>query len=254
MKLVTASTITLFGKSIFIIFLAAFISCTPKNDTQKPINSIDDEVEDEGIEYLSDQPEPDYSENSSLPILSKEKKDFKVVLSVDSVMYLKQSGMMQIWIGEEDIDVAFSKGMNQDIKRISSSIGRFAKISPYAPDFDIKALSTTICYKIDPSGSEVRYSLTPKDEGEYKVSADIELFDTQDCTGISVPKTAKALSVSVKVNMNKEISKKVHEMEKVVWDKFKIFWIALITLLFGAAIFVARRFIKKKTGYEDESK
>ncbi len=51
--------------------------------------------------------------------------------------------------------------------------------------------------------------------------------------------------------MKKEISKKIHWMESEAWDKFSVFWIALVTLIFGAAIYVIRRFIKNKTGYED---
>jgi len=197
------------------------------------------------------EPEVMYSVESpsSAPILDQ--KDFKVALSVDSIMYLGQSGTMQVWIGSEDVEVSFSKGMIQDETVMSSSIGKYARITPFAPDFEITPVSTNICHKIDPGGSEVRFGLVPKDEGRYSVSANIDLFDTEDCTGISVPKTARVLSVSVGVDMKKEISKKVHELESVAWDKFKLFWIALMTLIFGAAIFVARKFIKKKTGYEE---
>jgi len=146
-------------------------------------------------------------------------------------MYLGQSGMMEVWIGEEDIDLTFSKGMVQDQKSIASTVGRFAKITPYAPDFEIKALSATLCYKIYPSGSEVRYSLIPKDEGDYKVRSDIELYETEDCTGISVPKTARVLYVSVGVDMSKEVSKRIHKMKEVAANKFMTFWIALVTWL-----------------------
>lgn len=205
------------------------------------------------LQPMMDIVEPETSENMSLPEFDEEseKKDFKVILSVDSLMYLGQSGMLQVWIGREDVDVSFSKGMTQDVKTMSSTIGKFAKITPFAPDFEIEAISTIVCHKIDPNGSEVSFGLVPKDEGNYRVSANIDLFETPDCTGISVPKTAKVLSVFVGVDMKKEISKKVHEMESVAWDKFKIFWVALMTLIFGAAIFVIRRFIKNKTGYEE---
>ena len=208
------------------------------------------EVSDDDVMIVLDEPEEMYSMQPP-SVNPEDNNDFKVVLSVDSIMYLGQSGMMQVWIGDKNIDVTFSEGMTQDEKTLPSSIGQYAKITPYAPDFEVTALSTILCYKIDPSGSEIRYSLVPKDEGDYKVSADIELYETSDCTGIAVPKTARALSVSVGVNMNKEISKGIHKMESVVWDKFMVFWIALITLIFGAAIFVIRKYIKNKTGFED---
>ena len=178
-------------------------------------------------------------------------KDFHVVLSADSVMYLDQAGMMKVWIGEEDIDTQVTEGMVKDVKEISSTIGQFVKIIPIAPDFEILNHKAEVCYKIEPSGSAVRYALTPKDEGTYRVSADIQLYHTQDCTGIFVPKSARELTVSVQVDMQKAISKKIHFLEREVWKEFKIFWIALVGLIFGAAIFVIRRFVKNKTGYED---
>jgi len=240
------STLTI--RLLSFIFLVSFLASCNTSNHDSADNAVPDEVEiieiEEPKEYYSVPP-------PAADAVVADKNDLKVVLSVDSVMYLGQSGMMQLWLGSQDVQLTFSEGMAQDEKEIPSSVAQYAKITPYAPDFEIKALSTTVCYKIDPSGSEVRYSLTPKDEGHYKVSANIELYETEDCTGVSVPKTARALSVKVGVDMQKEISKGIHQMEKIVWDKFKIFWLALITLIFGAAIFVIRRFVKNKTGYEE---
>lgn len=230
----------------FTLFFS-IISCSSEK-TQQPIKTSGEDESIDTIRML--EPEVYSSIEPVSDSQFSEEIDYKVVLSVDSVMYLGQSGMMEVWIGSEDIDVKFSKGMTQDEKTIPSSIGQYAKITPYAPDFEVTSLAATICYKIDPSGSEIRYSLTPKNEGNYKVSAEIELYQTEDCTGISIPKTARALSVSVGINSKNELSKRIHEMQEVVWDKFMIFWVALITLLFGAAIYLVRRYIKNKTGFE----
>ena len=245
------------------------VSDTVSDQSQEEVGNSDeqviDHVEEPVVEFMVtadevtepesvldiQEPKVYHSVPSPSPIIDDEKKDFKVVLSVDSVMYLGQSGLMQVWIGSEDAKVDFSDGMTQDATTVSSTIGKFAKITPFAPDFEIEAMNINVCHKIDPNGSEVRFGLVPKDEGNYRVSANIELYNTEDCTGISVPKAAKVLSVAVGVDMKKEISKKVHELESEAWDKFKIFWIALMTLIFGAAIFVIRRFIKNKTGYDE---
>ena len=40
-----------------------------------------------------------------------------------------------------------SKGMTQDEKTMSSSIGKFAKITPVAPDFEIIGNTAKVCYK-----------------------------------------------------------------------------------------------------------
>jgi len=241
--------------TIISIFLLGIVACDNNTEAAnqeliKPSPTLET-VDTEPVMDIQ-EPEVQYSIEAPLesaPVATK--NDFKVVLSVDSIMYLGQSGLMQVWIGGEDVDVTFSKGMARDQKIMSSTIGKYAKITPFAPDFEITAIHTNVCHKIDPNGSEVRFGLVPKDEGHYKVSADIDLYETEDCSGISVPKSAKILSVAVGVDMNKEISKKVHELESVAWDKFKIFWIALMTLIFGAAIFVARKFIKNKTGYTE---
>lgn len=229
------------------------IKTSNDSDISKNIDLVrtTEEKPDELVPILDDVNDYHSVEPVSDVIPSEEVSDFKVVLSVDSLMYLGQSGIMEVWIGDDQVEFSSSKGMKSDEKKIASTVGKFAKITPFAPDFEITPMHTTVCHKIDPNGSEVRYGLLPKDEGNYRVSADIELFETEDCTGISVPKSAKALSVSVGVDMKKEISKKVHELESVAWDKFKIFWVALMTLIFGAAIFVIRRFIKKKTGYDE---
>lgn len=234
---------------VYISIILCVFSCTPQEDK----NVVNPELhqDSDGMTTIVDEPEVSFSMQAPFDEDLAERKDFKVVLSVDSMMYLGQSGLMQVWIGEDDIDVGFSKGMSQDESMIPSSLARFAKVTPYAPDFEVKALLATLCYKTDPSGSQITFSLIPKDEGSYKVTAAVELFETEDCTGISVPKSVRALSVSVGVDMKKEISKGIHKMESIAGDKFMIFWVALITLLFGAAIFVIRRYIKNKTGYEE---
>lgn len=181
--------------------------------------------------------------------------NYKVILSVDSVMYLNQAGLMQVWIGNDNVDVPISKSMRKDEKKMSnvSPTVQYARVTPIAPDFDVESVTSTICYKIDPGGTEILYSMKPKDEGNYRVSASIELFEREDCTGISIPKTALPLSVFVGVDMKKELSKKMHILEEDAWEKFHIFWIALMALIFSALIFVIRRFIKKKTGFEENA-
>ena len=234
------------------------ISCAPKesNKTEDPPKK-EDNVEvppQQEIEMIAEDSHsfPPAQSMESIPSSAEQKpQELKVVFTADSIMYLGQTGIMSIWLGAPDVDVAISQGMVKDEQNITSSIGRFAKIRPNADDFEITNHRANVCYKIDPGGSEIRFLVKPKEEGEYRVSAEIDLYETEDCTGISVPKTARILTVSVKVNMRKEFSQKIHWMEREAWEKFSVFWIALLTLIFGAAIFVIRRFVKKKTGYED---
>ena len=113
------ASISLFSfsrKLIFAILFIAMISCAPEKETNKDESTIEEYVSKD-VEIL--EPEVSFSVESPKEPIILERKDFKVVLSADRNMYLGQSGIMEIWIGEEDIDVALSKDMNQDVKRVS---------------------------------------------------------------------------------------------------------------------------------------
>lgn len=176
--------------------------------------------------------------------------NYKVILATSPEIFKNETCELKIWIGAEKIEVTFSEGMITDQTSIPATIGQYAKITPYAPDFEVSPAQMT-CVKIDPSGSEVRFTLKPKSSGKFKVSANIELFDNPDCTGPAIPKTAKTLSVEVKTNTKFVVLDGLQKMGAVVWDKFMSFWGIVITLFFAAALFVIRRFVKKKTGYDD---
>lgn len=178
--------------------------------------------------------------------------DYKVILATDEKIYKNESCELKIWIGPEKVEVSFSNGMITDQTSIPATIGQYAKITPYAPDFEVSPPEMN-CVKIDPSGSEVRFKLTPKTSGKLKVSANIELFDNADCKGPAVPKTAKTLSVTVTTNKTFVLLDALQQMGAVIWDKFLSFWGLLITLLFATLLFVIRRLIKTKTGYDDKT-
>ena len=192
-------------------------------------------------------------ENSAIPDKSTKSTfdSYKVVLATDEKVFRNQKCELKIWIGAENIEVTFSKGMISDQTSIPATIGQYAKITPYAPDFDVSPAEMK-CVKIDPSGSEVRFTLTPKASGKFKVSANIELFENDQCSGVSVPKTAKTVTVNVEIDTKHIVTDGLGKMGTVVWDKFLSFWVVFITLLFAALLFVIRRFIKAKTGYEDK--
>jgi hypothetical protein len=156
-----------------------------------------------------------------------------------------------VWIGAPQIKVSVDPGMTQDQSTIPATIGDYAKITPIAPDFEVKNTSEEKCYEIHPSGSNVRFLLKPKMTGSYKVSANIEIFKASECTGTSIPKTSEILTVTVDVNTKKEISKRTHELWDIVWEKFVTFWGGLITLFFAVILFLIRRKIKKKTKFDE---
>lgn len=175
---------------------------------------------------------------------------YKVVLSTDSILHLGETGILDVWIGSEEVSYESPDGTTNDETKIPKRIGKYAKISPEAQGFDVTG-DDGKCYRIDESGSNVRFSLTPKTTGKFLVSAKVEMYKTEDCSDTPVPKYVERLSVSVKVDKAKEREKKVKELSDIVWENFKKFWGALVALIFGLLLFLIRRKIKRKTGYEE---
>jgi len=119
--------------------------------------------------------------------------------------------------------------------------GETAKVTPKAPDFIIEP-KESICMKIDPSGSEVEFKLTPKTTGDLEVGAEIHLYDSADCSGPAIPKIVSNLAVTVTVNLE------ITDFLVSVWDEFKEFILTLIGILFAAiaAYFSGLLGLKKK--------
>ncbi|WP_452229457.1 hypothetical protein [Lacinutrix sp. MEBiC02404] len=207
-----------------------------KSTTGSPVKDVVEEVFEEVQVASSIKPE-----------------DYKVVLSVDGAINKNETGMMQVWIGASKIKPFFSDGMVQDETTVPSNIGSYAKITPVASDsdFEIVYLTDEKCYKIHPSGSDVRFLLKPKRAGTYKVSANVEIFRDSNCSGEFVPKTSKTLSVIVAVDIKKDISTRIQVLLDIIWEKFLTFWGALIAFIFAVLFFLIKRRIKRKTDYEE---
>lgn len=221
-----------------------------------PLNTVDPIVSAEPLETLEpiEAPQPieavdlEEAEESTPPSALD---DYQVVLSVDSNFKLNKKGVLKVWIGAEENKEVAQPGRAQDETSIPASIGQYAKITPFAPNFKVDPVEYK-CVKIDPSGSSVRFTLIPTKKGNLTVSATIELYDNPECTGTPVPKSAAELKVLVVVDRKQKVSEKMTEMGTVLWDKFMIFWGALLALVFGFVLYLIRRKMNKKTGYDGE--
>ena len=139
--------------------------------------------------------------------------------------------------------------MATDKRTIPSDVGDYAEITPYGPGFQVSPIQQQ-CVKIHPSGSEVKFSITPDEAGDLTVSANIKLYTTADCSGTPVPKTAADLKVTVYVDKAKEREKKKKEFTDIFWEKLKEFWGALLAIVFGLILFLLRKKLKAWFGYE----
>ncbi len=172
---------------------------------------------------------------------------YKVNLSVDSLINKNETGRLQVSIGYKNVIFDIPKGRVADEKIIHSNQGKYAIVTPIAPDFEIERINAQECFKIDSSGSDVVFLLKPMTTGTHKVSAFVEIYENRNCNEAIASKISKILTVNVTVNTTKEISKKFNELWDITWDKFLIFWGALIALVFTFLLVLIKRRIKKKT-------
>ncbi len=182
-------------------------------------------------------------------------ENYKVLLGVDSLVeFPSNSNELRVWIGSESSSEANSAKFAKEMKKDSSvipALGESATVTPIGPAFKFNPEKTQ-CLKIHPSGSEIRFTFEPVESGEFEVGADIYLFDSPDCSGAAIPKTAANLKVVVKVNRVSLAKIKGLEMAGVFWEKLLSFWGVLLSLFFGLLLFTIRKFLKKKFGYQEK--
>ena len=230
------------GKLCVVIILFSLCACGEYSSGESQYDEPMEAIKTEDLNSIGNQE------------LIKELEDYKVILSVDGNMDKGENGILEVTIGRLNVEVKVREGMVQDSTTMRSDLGQYAKITPIAPDFEIADYSKDACYEIDPDGSKIRFILKPRETGTYDVSVNIQLYRASDCMGPFSPKTSETLSVTVKVDTKKEISKRANTLGEIVWEKFLKFWGALVALIFGALLFLIRKKIKKKTGFEEKEK
>ena len=178
--------------------------------------------------------------------------DYKVVLDVTDQITLGSNATLRVWIGLENYIPKPIPSTTRDDTTIPASLGDYARITPYAPDFEVGPEESQVMRIVD-SGSAVLFSLKPTKEGEFLISARIELYDNPDLMGVAVPKTSDIVSVVVTVDKKAAVKSHLGQLGDIAWDEFLKFWGALVVLLLGALYFIIRKFVKKKTGYGGDS-
>jgi hypothetical protein len=174
---------------------------------------------------------------------------YKVVLAADKQMKLPgEPGELKVWIGSPEYKPSIPSRM-AEAETTLPAVGESATVEPYAPSFDVKPAETQ-CIKIHPTGSEVRFTLRPKNAGTFHVGANVYLFNSLDCSGSPVPKTPASLSVTVQVDQEEVLRGMGEELWKVFWAKLLEFWGALLALIFALFLFLIRGKLKKWFGFK----
>ncbi|WP_163559307.1 hypothetical protein [Halomonas sp. NO4] len=175
-------------------------------------------------------------------------EEYVVVLGADEQLTLPGlPGELRVWIGGTEFDADFPAHLIQDETTVPA-VGDSARVAPFAPAFEIEPAQTQ-CIRIHPAGSEVRFQLTPQRAGTFDVGADVELFDSRDCSGAPVPKSAATLQIRVEVDRMAVAMGMASELWQVFWEKFLTFWGALFALLFGLLLYLIRGKLKERFGF-----
>jgi len=193
---------------------------------------------------------PEYAEAAApAEIISNKLDEYKVVLGADKKIQIPGfPGELRVWIGSSSLTPNFPERMAQDETKIAA-VGESARVEPFAPAFKIDPEKTQ-CIKIHPSGSEVRFTLTPKKSGVFDVGANVYLFDSPDCTGSPIPKTAATLKVTVEVDEKGIFLEKAEDLWNIFWEQLLKFWKAFIALIFALILFLIRGKLKQWFGFE----
>lgn len=164
---------------------------------------------------------------------------YKVTLSVESTIKIPgPGGELRVWIGDPNVEPL--PGVNMTASDVLlPALGKTAKVTPFAPAFTIEP-KASMCIKVDPSGSVVRFNLVPKKEGRYKVTAEVQLYESNNCEGAAVPKSAATLDVIVAVDKEVVKQDRIAKFISTAWDKLLEFWGAALAAI-GAGILVLFR-------------
>lgn len=252
-------------KILFAAFFILFVVGCGHTTTQKEEEAVGAEEvvvsseDDEGNKTVTDENEVASSDEPTVKNAgpSESAKDYTAISTItQEKMTLEETNKLKIWIGEEKESEKYrpkeNNTMAHDTIVFSSVKATYARITPNAPDFEVEPKS--IIVPIVSTGVEKTFTLKPKQEGTFLVSAEIELFDNQECTGIGTPVASGEVVVKVAVDNIGHFKKFLRRLGSEAGKQFEKFWAALLVILFGALTFVIRKFIKKKTDYNDDNK
>jgi hypothetical protein len=179
-------------------------------------------------------------------------EEYSVQVSATESMKLnREPGQLSIWIGRHGQAPAAEVGMATAESTLGH--GNTALVTPFAPDFTIEP-STSKCQLLDPSGTQVLYSLKPRARGQYKVGANVSLFASSDCSGPPVPKATKVIHVSVSVGLMDGVEDGALELARATWEKILAFWGELLTAVSVTVLYAFRKKLARWFGASAEAR
>ena len=160
-------------------------------------------------------------------------------------------GTLTVWIGLPKNLPATATGFVSSAQPLGMG-GQSAKVTPYAPDFEVSP-TTTQCIHVAPSGSEVIFALTALHAGDFTVGANVQLYDSADCSGAPTPKTPNTIQVRVQVCSLCYVKSGLATLGATTWQAFTHFWAWLIGALFATLIVIINRWRQRRFHTPDDN-
>lgn len=180
-------------------------------------------------------------------------ENYSVVVAADRQIKVPgPPGEMRVWIGNPLIKPLITGDMHSG-ETILPALSDTAKITPFTPGMEVLP-KESVCEKIHPTGSEVRFQLKPSAKGTYKVGADVALYTTSDCSGRPIPKATSTVQVEVTVDMIAKIEQHGDEVAAETWKAFLEFWGKVAALIFALFLFLLRKRLFKLFGIKQDEK
>ena len=178
-------------------------------------------------------------------------KEYQVDLGADKTITMPgPPGLLKVWIGIPNYESKYKEDLRKEGMTVESAVipalGDRARVTPLAPAFKVEPKDSG-CIRIDPTGSQVSFTLTPTQGGTFDVGADVALYDTSDCSGTPIPKGTTTLKVQVVV-------KRAGQFLDVFWQELLKFWGVIIALFFAVIVFLIRKQLKKWIGFGKDDK
>jgi len=162
-------------------------------------------------------------------------------ITLDMNKSVKSAGQLRVWVGHPGYEPSTPAGM-AEASRILETAAKAdtARITPVFSDplaFDTEPKESK-CQAVEPTGSEVTFAITPNKTGDFKVGASVELYQSPDCSGAAITKTAEPITVQVKVAVSsKPFLQGIFDAFMKFFYEFLAICVAALVVLFRKKIF-----------------
>ena len=127
---------------------------------------------------------------------------FTAKVRADALMYIGESSKFTVWIGRTGKEPATETSQISSQKEFPVKSNQLsAKAIPITPGFQ-SAVVGSDCTALMEDGSEVAFNLTPEKLGTFRISANVALYASTDCSGLAQSIVVQDKSISVHVDWN----------------------------------------------------